>query len=211
MVYKNFAIRFLSSFILVAVYLILFFNFPNKIIYFVSFIYFFIILEISLYFKRLKIMLITYVLLSYLFALVYFANDFNHYEFTAIIFYISCFDSACYLIGKIFGKKKIFINISPNKTYEGFFGGLIITNLISLVFYLNFDAVNEAGVYKLFIFTNIIIIFSFFGDLIQSFFKRLNTLKDSSNFIPGHGGFFDRFDSFLLVIMPLSLLGFFFK
>ena len=48
--------------------------------------------------------------------------------------------------------------------------------------------------------------FSFFGDLIQSYFKRLNFLKDSGNFIPGHGGFFDRFDSFLLAIIPISIL-----
>ena len=60
--------------------------------------------------------------------------------------------------------------------------------------------------YDLFILANLVIAFSFFGDFIQSYFKRLNSLKDSGNLIPGHGGFFDRFDSFLLVIIPFSIL-----
>ena len=62
----------------------------------------------------------------------------------------------------------------------------------------------------MFFFINIIILFSFLGDLIQSYFKRLNNIKDSSNFLPGHGGFFDRFDSFLLVIIPFSIHRFLF-
>ena len=73
-----------------------------------------------------------------------------------------------------------------------------------MIFYLNFDLSKID--YNLFILANLVIVFSFFGDLIQSYFKRLNFLKDSGNFIPGHGGFFDRFDSFLLVIIPISIL-----
>ena len=54
-------------------------------------------------------------------------------EFTAIILCIACFDSACYVTGKKFGKNKILINISPNKTYEGLFGGIFFTNLVCLL------------------------------------------------------------------------------
>ena len=46
------------------------------------------------------------------------------------------FDSACYLTGKTFGKNKILINISPNKTYEGLFGGIFLTNLVCFIFIL---------------------------------------------------------------------------
>ena len=62
--------------------------------------------------------------------------------------------------------------------------------------------------YNLFFLNNLVILFSFLGDFIQSYFKRINYLKDSGSFIPGHGGFFDRFDSFLLVIIPISILNF---
>ena len=116
------------------------------------------------------------------------------------------FDSACYFFGKKFGQNKIIINISPNKTYEGLLGGVLITNSICLILYQYFDLSQIST--NLFIFNNIVIFFSFFGDLIQSYFKRLNSLKDTGNFIPGHGGFFDRFDSFLLVIIPISILNF---
>ena len=71
-------------------------------------------------------------------------------------------------------------------------------------FYLSFDLSKID--YNLFILANLVIVFSFFGDVIQSYFKRLNYLKDSETFIPGHGGFFDRFDSFLLVIIPISVI-----
>ena len=63
---------------------------------------------------------------------------------------------------------------------------------------------------NLFLLNNLVILFSFIGDLIQSYFKRINNLKDSSNLLPGHGGFFDRFDSFLLVIIPFSINSFLF-
>ena len=136
---------------------------------------------------------------------MYFSFDYNSYQFTIIILSIICFDSSCYLFGKILGKHKILNKISPNKTYEGLLGGIILTNLVSLIFYLNFDIYKISINSNVFFFINIIILFSFFGDLIQSHFKRLNNLKDSSNFLPGHGGFFDRFDSFLLVIIPFSI------
>tara|TARA_B100001559_G_C16179477_1_gene474679 strand:+ start:121 stop:546 length:426 start_codon:yes stop_codon:yes gene_type:complete len=136
---------------------------------------------------------------------MYFSFDYNSYQFTIIILSIICFDSSCYLVGKIFGKKRIFIKISPNKTYEGLLGGIILTNLISIIFYFNFDIYNTSININVFFFINIVILFSFFGDLFQSYFKRLSSLKDSSNFLPGHGGFFDRFDSFLLVIIPFSI------
>ena len=52
----------------------------------------------------------------------------------------------------------------------------------------------------------IIILSGFLGDVIESYFKRINNLKNSSNFLPGHGGFFDRFDSFIFAIVIYSLI-----
>ena len=204
MVYKNFFIRLISSSFFIFLYFLLYLNYTNKIIYFVAFIYLIIFLEILIFFKRHKFIIFSYIIISFAFVLLYFYSDFNPIEFTVIILFIACFDSACYIVGKKFGKNKIFINISPNKTYEGLFGGVMFTNSVCLLIYFNiyFSKIE----YNLFFFANLIIFFSFFGDLIQSYFKRLNFLKDSGNFIPGHGGFFDRFDSFLLVIIPISIL-----
>ena len=206
MVYKNFLMRFISSFFLIFIYFFLYLNYSNKIIYFVAFIYLIIFLEILVYFKKYKFIIISYIILSFAFVFLYFYYNFSLIKFTAIILCITCFDSACYIVGKNYGKNKILINISPNKTYEGLFGGILFTNTVCLLIYFFID-ISKID-YNLFILANLVIFFSFFGDLIQSYFKRLNVLKDSGNLIPGHGGFFDRFDSFLLVIIPISLLEF---
>ena len=208
--YKNLSIRILSSFIFIILYSSIFFYYTDKIIYFITLIYFLICLEVFFNFKKSINIIILYILISYLSIAIYIIFVFNLYEFTAIVLVIICFDSFCYLFGKIVGKHKILNKISPNKTYEGLFGGIIFTNLVSLIFYLNFDIYKISINSNMFFFINIIILFSFFGDLIQSYFKRLNNIKDSSNFLPGHGGFFDRFDSFLLVIIPFSIHRFLF-
>ena len=208
--YKNLSIRILSSFIFIILYFSIFFYYTDKIIYFITLIYFLICLEVFFNFKKSINIIILYILISYLFLAIYIIFVFNLYEFTAIVLVIICFDSFCYIFGKILGKHKILNKISPNKTYEGLFGGIIFTNLFSLILYLNFDIYKISINSNVFFFINIIILFSFLGDLIQSYFKRLNNIKDSSNFLPGHGGFFDRFDSFLLVIIPFSIHRFLF-
>ena len=208
--YKNLSIRILSSFIFIFLYSSIFFYYTDKIIYFITLIYFLICIEVFLNFKKSINIILLYISISYLSIAIYIIFVFNLYEFTAIVLVIICFDSFCYLFGKILGKHKILNKISPNKTYEGLFGGIILTNLVSLIFYLNFDIYKISINSNVFFFTNIIILFSFLGDLIQSYFKRLNNIKDSSNFLPGHGGFFDRFDSFLLVIIPFSIHRFLF-
>ena len=208
--YKNLSIRILSSFIFIILYSSIFFYYTDKIIYFITLIYFLICIEVFLNFKKSINIILLYISISYLSIAIYIIFVFNLYEFTAIVLVIICFDSFCYLFGKILGKHKILNKISPNKTYEGLFGGIIFTNLFSLIFYLNFDIYKISINSNVFFFTNIIILFSFLGDLIQSYFKRLNNIKDSSNFLPGHGGFFDRFDSILLVIIPFSIHRFLF-
>ncbi len=208
MVYNNFLIRLISSVFLISVYFYLYFFYSDKIIYFVTLIYTVIFIEIFIYFKKYKPFIISYILFSFFCFFLYFYFNFNSVQFTIIILFIAFFDSACYIVGKKFGKNKISINISPNKTYEGLFGGILFTNLICLILYFNID-LSKVN-FNLFILNNVVVFFAFFGDLIQSYFKRLNSLKDSGNFIPGHGGFFDRFDSFLFVIIPISFLNFIF-
>ena len=126
----------------------------------------------------------------------------NIIGFNLLIFTIIIFDISSYLIGSLLGKKKIFKYISPNKTYFGLIGGIFLSNVFSIFYILYFN--KNVYLYNIF-FINFIIIFAFCGDIIESFFKRKNKLKNSSNFLPGHGGFFDRFDSFVFAIIFLFI------
>ncbi len=103
-------------------------------------------------------------------------------------------DIFAYLIGKNFGKNKLIERVSPNKTVEGFLGGFIFT-FISAFFVARYCS----SIQPLHWFTIAIIvsIFGVLGDLIESMFKRQAGLKDSSNLLPGHGGFLDRLDSII--------------
>ena len=122
-------------------------------------------------------------------------------NFNLFILIVISFDIFSYIIGKNFGKNN-FTKISPNKTYEGLFGGALASIFLSLLFSFIFGiTINIELLFYIFL----IILSAFIGDIIESFFKRKNNLKNSSEFIPGHGGVFDRFDSFLFAIIIYSI------
>ncbi|MFZ0488792.1 MAG: phosphatidate cytidylyltransferase [Salegentibacter sp.] len=103
-------------------------------------------------------------------------------------------DTFAYIIGKNFGKNKLYELISPNKTIEGFMGGLVFSCIASyFIFYytafLSFPIWLGLAV--------ILSVFGTLGDLIQSKFKRQAGVKDSGTLMPGHGGLFDRLDSII--------------
>ena len=101
-------------------------------------------------------------------------------------------DIGAYFIGKKFGKNKLAKNISPGKTIEGALGGFLcnITYASILAYFF------AVSLYIMLFFAIIITALSIFGDIYQSFLKRQANLKDSGSIIPGHGGLFDRLDSF---------------
>lgn len=115
-------------------------------------------------------------------------------------------DTFAYLIGKKFGKHK-FTEISPKKSIEGCFGGvlgaviamLIITYIFNTVFYLNISYIT-IGIIAI-----ILSIISQMGDLVASSIKRFVGIKDFGNIIPGHGGMLDRFDS-VIFTAPLAYM-----
>lgn len=117
-------------------------------------------------------------------------------------------DVGAYLIGKSIGKRKLLPKVSPNKTWEGFIGGLVVAMFVGFVFSLVSENLNTLQWILFGLFTGF---GSAFGDLISSSLKRTFGVKDSGNMLPGHGGFIDRFDGFFIGIVfafaYLSLLG----
>jgi len=101
-------------------------------------------------------------------------------------------DVFAFFIGKNFGKHKLIGRVSPNKTIEGFLGGFIFT-FIAAYFIAHYCSSIQS--LQWFTIAIIVSIFGVLGDLIESMFKRQAGIKDSSNLLPGHGGFLDRLDS----------------
>ncbi|AUP80432.1 phosphatidate cytidylyltransferase [Flavivirga eckloniae] len=103
-------------------------------------------------------------------------------------------DTFAYLVGKNFGKQKLFEKISPKKTVEGFLGGLFFSCVASY-FIATFTGL--LGFTSWLILSIIISVFGTLGDLIESKFKRQANVKDSGVIMPGHGGLLDRLDSII--------------
>ncbi|HOD09257.1 MAG TPA: phosphatidate cytidylyltransferase, partial [Flavobacterium sp.] len=105
-------------------------------------------------------------------------------------------DTFAFLVGKTFGKHKLFEKVSPKKTIEGFIGGFIFSIITGFILakYLMLQSY--------FHWVSIAILASVFGtlgDLVESKFKRIANVKDSGNIMPGHGGVLDRLDSIIFV------------
>ena len=201
--YKNFFIRMLVSLIFLILYISLSLTNFKFIFFLIIAIYFLILIEVITYFKNNKILILIYLILSFISIFnIKFENNY-FFIFNIMIFIIIIFDIFSYILGSNIGKIKILKYISPNKTLEGLIGGALISFSTSLILFILFDKnINLIT----FLFILIIILCSFIGDIIESYFKRINHLKNSSNFLPGHGGFFDRFDSFIFAIVVYSLM-----
>ncbi|PEY41293.1 phosphatidate cytidylyltransferase [Bacillus cereus] len=128
-----------------------------------------------------------------------------HYVFYAL-FVIWATDSGAYFIGKAIGKRKLWPEISPNKTIEGSLGGIVCGIVVAFVYNMFFTVQGNIGM--LIVVTIAISIFGQIGDLVQSAFKRHYGVKDSGTILPGHGGILDRTDSWLFVLPILHFLHF---
>ena len=125
----------------------------------------------------------------------------NFWLFTVLLIWVS--DTGAYLVGRKLGKTKLFERISPKKTWEGTIGAGLFTVGAGLGIYL----LSESFSMQFWLIASIIIwIFGSLGDLFESSLKRHFGVKDSGSFMPGHGGFLDRFDSLIVAIPFLILL-----
>lgn len=109
-------------------------------------------------------------------------------------------DTGAYLVGSQLGKRKLFPSVSPKKSWEGFWGGLLFTVLGACLIPLW-----EAPIYLKIILGVCITLASTWGDLFESVLKRNAGVKDSGTLIPGHGGILDRTDSLLFVFPVVAL------
>ena len=125
----------------------------------------------------------------------------GHWWALVLLLTIWVADVGAYFSGKTFGKHKLAINISPGKTWEGVIGAQFFVAMFALVVsqYLPIPWQTAIWVFPL------VALFSVVGDLAASLGKRQSGVKDSSNLLPGHGGFIDRFDS-LIAAAPLYLM-----
>ena len=122
-------------------------------------------------------------------------------------------DIGAYFVGRAIGKRKLASQISPGKSLEGALGGLVLCLIYAILcsyYFLPNETLFGAwqvqwGWGAMLVMTAVLVLFSVLGDLFESQLKRLAKVKDSSNLLPGHGGFLDRVDA-LLPVMPLVTL-----
>ena len=125
-----------------------------------------------------------------------FENEIYNYKILfGLLILIWSSDSWAFVCGKLFGRHKLFERISPNKTWEGFIGSIILTTTSGYVLSNNGFGLSQT---EWMILGTLTAISATLGDLFQSMLKRESNIKDSGNILPGHGGILDRFDSILL-------------
>ena len=132
-------------------------------------------------------------------ALAYLKGGFNFHYPLAFLILLWANDTGAYLVGRAFGRTKLFERHSPKKTWEGFIGGIAIGAGVALIinYYFKDLAWNEWVIMAV-----LISCFGTLGDLVESMFKRSINVKDSGGILPGHGGLLDRFDG-LFIAAPI--------
>ena len=181
----------------------------------VSFLYAILILAnfeaFSVFKKKLSIILLDSILVIALLSVLHLRNDTisSYVLLIWIIILTISSDIGGYVFGKFFKWKK-FTNISPNKTLSGVIGSFVFSLLsllllgfiINLMFNLDFSFIfNIKYLFLALIFS----LASQVGDLIVSYFKRLEKIKDTGKFLPGHGGIFDRIDGLMFSVIVANI------
>jgi phosphatidate cytidylyltransferase len=125
----------------------------------------------------------------------------------AVFILIWLSDSMAYVGGRLFGRTPMAPVLSPKKTWEGLVTGAVFTTGIG---YLTLSLVLQTSMTLSILLPVTVAIAAPVGDLVGSYFKRQSGVKDSGVFLPGHGGFLDRLDSYLLssIVLVLVLIAF---
>ena len=196
---SNFKKRFIISLLAFPIiYILLYQKIFSNFLIFIVFI--FCVYEWNkIFIKKNYIYLLGFlILLVFLFSLlkIYNAESYN-LKFLWLVLIAWLTDIGGYIFGKLFGGPKL-IKISPNKTWSGALGSLILSQFACLIFFLdNSYKIN----FNIFFYQFLLSITGQIGDILMSYIKRLNDKKDTSNFIPGHGGFLDRVDGLIWIFI----------
>ncbi|MFV5691898.1 phosphatidate cytidylyltransferase [Flavobacterium sp. LT1R49] len=155
--------------------------------------------------------LLGYIILPFVFItkISFGINDYNPKIIIGLFILIWTNDTFAYIVGKSIGRTKLFEKISPKKTIEGFFGGIVFAVLAGyLISKYYIRAKPQFSDRSILIWTSIAVIVGIvgtIGDLIESKFKRIAGVKDSGSIMPGHGGILDRLDS-VIFVAPIIFL-----
>ena len=157
--------------------------------------------------KNLKLSIIGFIYLCFVLFSTYYLRG-NNFKDAIFFILILCIcagsDIGGYFFGKIIGGKKL-IKISPNKTISGSIGSFIFS--ILPIFIFNFQSyINFELTIKNILFCLTVSLSCQIGDLIISYFKRLNKIKDTGTILPGHGGFLDRIDGLIFALPTVFIL-----
>lgn len=120
----------------------------------------------------------------------------------AVFLFLWTSDSGAYCVGSLLGRHKLFERISPKKSWEGSIGGALLS-LGAACVVAHYD--QSLTLLQWLGFAFVVVVFGTWGDLVESLMKRQLGIKDSGNFLPGHGGLLDRFDSSLLAIPAVTV------
>jgi phosphatidate cytidylyltransferase len=125
----------------------------------------------------------------------YYLGQYNPFIVLGILLMLWGNDIGGYVAGMTMGKHKLFLRVSPKKTWEGSIGGGLLSLVVAAVIS---TFMTDLKLHQWLTMSMIIVIFGSYGDLVESLFKRSLSIKDSGGLIPGHGGFLDRFDGLLM-------------
>ena len=202
---NNFLKRILSIFFLAPIFIFCVLKGGVEFNLFILLLFVIFIFEISklkIFYVKILLFLIFMIFLYSFYNLRYVADGIKIVFLITFVTWLS--DIGGYLFGKLIGGKKINF-ISPNKTISGYCGSIIFVQLnLFYIHYFKIDLFDQLYANILFLFLCTLMVI--FGDLFFSYCKRLNKIKDYSNFIPGHGGLLDRLDGFIFLIIIFNTI-----
>ena len=196
---SNFKKRFVTSLLAFPLIYILLYQ---KVLFnsLIVIIFLFCLYEWIKIFKKKNIIFFLGLIILFLFIVslikIYNLENYN-LKFLWLILIAWLTDIGGYFFGKLFGGPKL-IKISPNKTWAGACGSIILSQFAFLIFFL--DVNHQFNIFIIFLQLFLSVIGQI-GDILMSFIKRKNNKKDTSNFIPGHGGFLDRVDGLIWIVI----------